>query len=344
MELLILDHNYIELGMIDNFESLQWVRKYYDVGEFKLTCSTKYFSLLDQATYIFIKHKELAMIEEVRLERSSNNNHRLSVSGSFIETILDDRVIVGDQVFSGTHEEIARNLIANNFINPGDVNRTISNLSLGAIKNIGQATSLEIKSKSIGKSLYAFLKEHELSQRIFFDYMTDKLIYSVYQGLDRTDSQVINDWALFSDDLETINDNSYTKDLSDLRNFAYVIYKGDLISSVDHVNNANRRIEIVVKSNEELSVAKDKAIQELDKYKIIELFDGAVTSNDNLMYLRDYDLGDLVTCVSSTINKMANKRITEINEVYENGDITINPKFGDDYITISKFVEREVNK
>ena len=344
MELLLLDHNFEEIGMIDNFVSLQWIRKYYDVGQFILSCSTEYFRLLDEATYIFIKHKELAMINEIKMEISSDNNYSLSVLGSFIEAILDDRVIVGEHVFNGSHEEIARNLLTNNFINPSDANRKISNLSLGVFKNIGHSTSLEIKSKSIGKSLYTFLKEHELSQRITFDYMTNKLIYEIYQGLNRTDNQSLNSWALFSDELEITSNSSYSKDVSTFKNFAYVIYKDDLVSAVDCVGNSNRRIEMVVNSNEVIDVAKNKAKQELDKYKIIELFNASVNSNDNLMYLRDYDLGDLVTCISSQIGKMANKRITEINEVYEDGNVTINPKFGDDYITISKFIEREVGK
>ncbi|MEG1462881.1 MAG: hypothetical protein RSC48_07195, partial [Anaerorhabdus sp.] len=81
-----------------------------------------------------------------------------------------------------------------------------------------------------------------------------------------------------------------------------------------------------------------------NKNKIIEVINCSILNNDNLLYKRDYDLGDICTIKVRSIDKIVTMRITEIQEVFENGEIKILPKFGDDYITISKFIEREASR
>ncbi|MEF9968670.1 MAG: hypothetical protein RR766_09160, partial [Longicatena sp.] len=76
---------------------------------------------------------------------SDDNEYVLHVSGQFISSMLNDRVIVGEKKFTGTHEVIARQMLNENFINPNDVNRKISNLSLAEARSLGEDTTLEIK-------------------------------------------------------------------------------------------------------------------------------------------------------------------------------------------------------
>ncbi|MEG0165935.1 siphovirus ReqiPepy6 Gp37-like family protein [Anaerorhabdus sp.] len=343
MDLLILDESFNELGTIEEFSSLQWTRRYYDFGDFELDCNTNYFNLIEQGTYLFRKGYELAFIDEMKYTRNSNNKYSLSIKGNFITSMLNDRVIIGEKKFTGTHEEIARQILNENFINPIDVKRKVNNLSLKASRSLGESTSLEVKNDVIGDTLNDFLAEKELSQIINYNYLTNSLEYEVWKGLDRTEEQSLNAHAVFSDNFETIADAEYSKDLTDYKNFVYVIGKDDKTITVDKVNG--RRREMIVTSSDSVDAdLKNKGNQELDKNKIVEVIDCTVISTENLLYKRDYDLGDLCTVKVHSIERMANMRITEIREVYEDGEVTILPKFGDDYITISKFIEREVKK
>lgn len=345
MELLVLDNDFNELGTIDVYNSLQWTRKYYDFGDFDLECGINYFDLIQQGTYLFRKGYELAYIEEVKYKRSDDNEYVLHVSGQFISSMLNDRVIVGEKKFTGTHEVIARQMLNENFINPSDVNRKISNLSLAEVRSLGEATTLEVKDDEVGEELNSFLEEKELSQRIDYDYLTNQILYSVWQGLDRTEEQSINTWAVFSDDYDNVADVEYSNDTSDYKNFAYVVGKDNKTITVNNVKLGERRREMIVSSSDSIDAdLRIKGNQELDKEKPVEVIDCTVISNENLLYKRDYDLGDLCTVKIRSINKMANMRITEVREIYEDGEITIVPKFGDDYITITKFIEREVKR
>lgn len=345
MELLILDRDFNELGTIDVFSSFQWIRKYYDYGNFQLECEVRYFELLQQGEYLFRKGYELAFIEEIKYQRSNTNEYSIKVSGRFITSLLNDRVVVGEKKFMGTHEEIARQMVNENFINPTDTSRKIINLYLKAVKSLGEATTFEMKNDQIGDELNGFLAEKELSQRIDYDYITNKLHYSVWQGLDRTENQTTNSWAVFSDDYDNINDIEYSKDTSDYKNFVYVVGKDNVTVNVNQIKTGERRKEMVTSSSDaDTTALQNKGKQELDKDNQVEVIDCSIISSDRLLYKRDYDLGDLCTVKIRSVDKIVDLRITEVREVYEDGEVTITPKFGDDYITITKFIEREVKK
>lgn len=354
MELLILNERFEEIGNIDQFSSLQWNRKYYDVGSFELHCSSSYFPLLEEGTYIFRKDAiELGIIESIEYQ-TSNGNSSFTVNGRFAESLLNDRCIEKESNFSGKHEKIARQIVQKNCL---DGVRKIPYLILGNEAGLGVQTDLQINKAYVGDKLYEFLEEKELSQRIRYDYMTDKLIYEVWQGKDRTDTQQENTWAVFSDDFENISDNSYSKDSSDFKNFVYVIGKNKedddpFIVEINQVKNNERRRELFVAAstswknddgtemdeNQYRSKLIQLGTEELDKNKIVEVFDGKIMNQSNLHYKIDYDLGDLVTCINSKLKKMADKRITEIKEIYEDGKVEIEPSFGNDFKTIAQII------
>ncbi len=345
MELIILDNNYQEIGSLDIFHSLQWIRKYYDYSEFQLDCGIEHFSLLDSGEYIFRKEYELMIIESIQFKREDSNKYSLKVRGRSVTSFLEDRVIWGENNYSGTHESIARKLVDFYWINTNDPYRVVSNMNLGMNNNLGEDTSVEIKNKNVGGRLFDMLKEAELSQRIDFDHQANQLFYVVWKGLNRTENQNLNSWAIFSDDYDNVGGVEYSIDTEDYKNFVYVIGKNESSTYVNHVPLGARRRECVVtSSDEETSLLKDKGRQELAKYQVAELVDCDILKNENLIYLKDFDLGDLCTVKINKANKIAEMRITEVSEIYEDGKVTILPKFGEEYVTIKKFIEREVSK
>ena len=344
MELLLLDKDFNELVTIDIFSSLQWTRKYYDVGSFSLECEVKYFSVIDEAKYIYrTDRKQLGVIQSVTLDRTQENDNRLSCSGDFVECLLFDRIVLEKNTYEGTHEFIARQLVEQNLISPGDSYRKFDYLEFGIVNNLGENTSLELEYENL--DIYDFLKDAELSYKIEYDYIRNKLVFSIYQGLDRTDSQDVNDWAIFSDNLETIASVEYNKDITEAYNHIYVIGKdGNYQWYSGH--ESNDRKETSVKMTNEVDNQKliDKGSQTYAKYQKIEKISGVIVGNDNLEYLKDFDLGDKVVIGMANLNKAIEVRITQIKEVYEQGQYTLDIGFGNDYLTARKLIEREIRK
>ena len=69
--------------------------------------------------------------------------------------------------------------------------------------------------------------------------------------------------------------------------------------------------------------------EKLLEHGIVECLEAVTLPNVNFTYKTDYDLGDIVTVNKKAWGIMMDKRITEIQEVYENGGMTIVPTFGD---------------
>ena len=153
------------------------------------------------------------------------------------------------------------------------------------------------------------------------------------------------------DNMETITDFGYERDITDHCNFAYVVGDGVTVE-IDQTNGARRR-ELYVRGstsrkNDDGSTMTDAQYREklrqegLEKLKdkqVAEVLSGTANSK-NLRYRIDYNLGDLCTCVNQQIGKMTDKRIVEIKEVFEDGNVEILPKFGEDTVTITSLIRR----
>ena len=69
--------------------------------------------------------------------------------------------------------------------------------------------------------------------------------FEVWQGLDRTQGQSGNSWAVFSDRYENIQSLSYITDHSSMRNYAYIAGAGEgearTVVTLDQTNGQPRR-------------------------------------------------------------------------------------------------------
>lgn len=350
MELVVFNEQFEEMGRIDDFLSLQWTRKYYDVGNFECNLSNEYFSLLDQASYVYRPDcNELACLENIESTLNAQGSRELRVSGKLVEVLLNDRVIESECDFSGTEAQIAQSLVKKHFVDSGK--KRVSFIELGNVFPLSSNISKQYKDGNIMEIIYELLKEKNLSQRLRFDYMRSKLIYEVWQGKDRTTDQNENEWMIFSDNNETISEFDYSRDISDQRNVCYVV--GDNLTVEVDRSQKDRRKEMVLKSSssrkkedesemseeEYYELLYQEGIEELESRKTAEKFNGTV-HNVHLKYREDYDLGDLCTCYVVEIGKIADKRIIEIREVYENGDIKVTPVFGEEGVTVSTLLKR----
>lgn len=72
-----------------------------------------------------------------------------------------------------------------------------------------------------------------------------------------------------------------------------------------------------------------RGIEKLREVGIVECLEATTLPFVNFAYKTDYDLGDIVTVNKKAWSIEIDKRITEIQEIYENGAFTIVPTFGD---------------
>lgn len=81
-------------------------------------------------------------------------------------------------------------------------------------------------------------------------------------------------------------------------------------------------------TEEYAAVLRQRGIEALAGYPESESFEADGENVENFAYRQDWDLGDIVTVQYTRLGITTNQRITEVEEVYENGTETVTPTFG----------------
>lgn len=347
MELLLLDKNFQICGIIDDFSSLVWNRKYYECGSFTLQTKLDKYNDIKMAKYIYCKDFiETGVIEAIKIQDSNNI---VETSGRFLESILAKRVIDVTKYFTNkTTEDIIRSLISDLAIN--NTTRKIDKLKLGTRQGLGTSRTMQMTGDNLLTKIYELCKEDELSIRVRYDFENDEIIAEVWQGLNRLDTQNVNTWAIFSKNFENVTDSTYNTDKTKYCNFAYVEgevqdengEKHRVGTTVDRTKEGEERIELYVDARdlqkdeettdaEYLEMLKERGIEKLNENNKVEEASFSIDPYSNLIYKQDFDLGDKVVFKNAELGFNIENRIVGISEVYENGNMTIDITFGDEY-------------
>lgn len=85
----------------------------------------------------------------------------------------------------------------------------------------------------LGDLLYRELQTVGASFRVEYDFQNDQFTFSIWRGVDRTQSQSTNPWAVFSDTWGSLYGYDAQRDDSNYRNKCYVLYDYDLPNGFD---------------------------------------------------------------------------------------------------------------
>lgn len=357
MDLLLLDKEFQVCGIIDDFSSLVWNRKYYECGSFTLKIGLRYWEQIKNAQYLYCKDfEETGIIDAINRETSEKGTEIL-ISGDFLESKLSYRVIDKTQNFKNqTTEDIVRSLINTLCITSGD--RIILKLILGERKGLGKFRTMQMTGDNLLDKTYGLCKEDELSIRLRYDFDNDQIIFEVWQGLDRRDIQTINSWAIFSRNFENILKDNYSTNSTKYKNFAYVMgevsdndgTKRRVSTTVNRIKDNEERRELYVDArdiqsektdsegnttkipeSEYIELLKERGIEKLNECNKVEVSNFSIDPLSNLKYKEDFDLGDKVVYKNDDLGFSIENRIVGITEAYENGNRTVDITFGEDY-------------
>lgn len=342
MELLLLNEKFELLSHpIDRYYSLIWRERYYDEGDFELHLAADYLETVLRSEYLYNNERDEAMVIE-GVEAQDDGKRTIKITGRSLESLFRDRVMDAEGSSSGKVEEISRSAVQT-YAMTGS--RAIPLLKLGAL---GGFTETAAASNKRGAELYEWQREllrpYEMSFRLHYDYEANSLDYTVYRGLDRTQEQTANNWAIFSTSYENLAQFAYSRSKTDYRNFAIVISSdGTKRVEVDKTGGAKRR-ELYVDTDDGLDTAAMTQLgeQALTEYAMVETVSGEVQNGANMVYGVDFDLGDLCHIEDAHLGISATARLTEMTTVVENGVTRRIPAFGEQYLNLRQYVAREV--
>lgn len=348
--LYIFDRGINFQGIIEGYSSLRWVRRYSKCGEFELHCglTDEALKLLKKGNIVWKRDDlEAGYINHRHLKQDAEGKDVLVVRGKFLTGYLAQRIIWGTETLNTTSELAIRQLINSNAINPTNTERKIDLMALGEVKGHVETVNMQTSYANLLDKVEEIANTNELGIRTAIDIQNKQMIFDVYKGINRTAEQSINAPATFSREFENILEQEYIDSSINFKNLALIAGEGEGSSrqlATIGCGEGLDRYELFVDArdlqqgdltNEEyISILENRGHNKLSEYTEIQTFDSRINLNSNLIYKKDFDLGDLVTCTSKKWGVTINTRITEIEEVYDSSGKQINVVFGNNIPTL----------
>ncbi|MCW6105663.1 siphovirus ReqiPepy6 Gp37-like family protein [Clostridium sporogenes] len=383
MELYIFNRELELKGILDTFTSLRWIRRYSKTGEFELHCTLNFdtLELLKRENIIYKKDDvEAGYIETRQLKIGEDGQEYLEIKGKLLTNYLDRRISWDRVNFYGKTEELMRELVNYNAINPTNINRKIPNLALGNLKGFTEDIKYQNSFGNIIECLENISNTNNLGYRNLLDIKNRKILFDVYKGVDRAINNGTIAPCIFSRDFENILEQEYMDSLNNYRNTTLIAGAGEgkdrKITSIENgkgldryelyvdardIQDTEEKKKIVTETDEEGNITEHEETEEVEipweRYKPlliqrgkekleecqeIRTFDSKINTNGNNVYKKDFDLGDIVTVVDKNWGIRIDTRITEIEEVYEEKGLEVNITFGNNIPTIIDKIKQVV--
>lgn len=349
MMLLLLDERLNICGTAEQYESLVWRRRYFGVGSFDLKLPADAFRMFSSAKFLYHpRNNETAVIENISLTVDQSGKRVLAVSGRMAECLFERRVIEDTAKLSGNVGTALNNLVR---IYAMTHERKIPYLRYYRASPLTDTIDTQVSGVVLLDALYAILKPLGASFSLVYNTEKNWLEFAVWKGLDRTQGQTQNKWAVFSTSLENIAASSYRRSTAGFYNFAYV-YGAEqdgvrtMVTVDQTIRGADRR-ELFVDAHDLkkkiLSASGTETVLTDEQYRQLLIrrgeetlakhagehsFTGSLAQNAAPVYRVDYDLGDVVSLEDAENGISAELRVTELIETWQGGRCRVNAVFG----------------
>lgn len=345
------------IGLLENVNSLQWLEKYYEVGEFQLIClaTPKNIELLKIDNIVYNSNGDTAgIIEAIEID-DDYKEATISVRGHLTAYYLDRRAVIS--TININNVEVGMRSMVNNNLRGLPV-------QLGTLNNYTDTLAMQITWYSIREGIESLSSASNLGFKCIFDPYTSANKFTVYKGIDRTwGKSGFNGY--FGDDISNIINTKILNDYSDYKNVAVVAGRGtgtarkivwigavptasrrELYVDADDIETTYREgtdtgtvdedgnpiinyVDKTYTDAEYTAVLKARGLEKLSELVPINSFSTEIVIDGQMKYREDFNLGDIVTCKSVKYGIQLDVRVTEIKEVFEPTGYKISATLGE---------------
>lgn len=332
MDLYIYDRATGLQGVADATTSVRWRRKYQEPGEIEIhmPATRENVELMAEGRIIKrLDQDDAAIIEGIEIDEND-----LTVTGRMLSAVLERAILSKRYTMNMTAEKAMKTVIP-------EGTRVVPELAAEAVKGIGDTTvDVQATYKNLLTVEERLAKSSGLGYRV--EYAPGEMTFVVFQGTDRSVQQSERPVVIFSDEFGNLAAPKYTKTSVDYKNKAYVAGQGEgdarVVVIVDltdgeearelYVDAKDIQQEEGVTAEEYEALLRQRGLEKLAECPKVENFEGDGENVGNFEYLKDWDLGDIVTVQYARLGITMHERVTEVEEVYERGVATFTPTFG----------------
>lgn len=371
LEIFILDSNFNSLCNVDVFESFIWTDRYIGYGDFELYLSadSKVLEFAVAGNLIWLKQsvqlpsfpagsRRYMVIEQVEITTDVENGAHLKITGRSLESILDRRIIWHQTTVSGGAQAVIKKLITDQIIAPALNERKVSNFIFNESSD-PEILSHEIEEvQYLGDNLYDVILDictlFNLGFYVVYSESEGKYIFGLHRGEDRSYSQSILPYVVFSPEFDNLVSSDYVENSIPYRNvnlvagevkentdrkFVYVD-RGTTPTGLDRyemfTDGTGKQQDYKDENDQDVHLTDAQYINVLKEYALEELgkkendievnFDGEMNTLQGFTYGIDFFLGDIVQ-IQNEYGMETTSRVTEMIISQSTSGVEMYPKF-----------------
>lgn len=210
MELQIYDAALNELGIVDEFKSLIWTTRFYEVGcfEMQVPMTDNNLTLLRKNRYIHRPDvNETAFIKSIS-EAVQDGEKLIVVSGAMLEGLLDKRTITGKGYSSSLRDTLKMYIEdISGLYSLGYKGMSVEIADSDDCDNWGGDVAI---GQNLGEYARGLLRAENRAVKIDFYSEQKKMVCSFVSGTDRSTEQQTNPQVIFSEENKNICNINYS--------------------------------------------------------------------------------------------------------------------------------------
>ncbi len=341
----VLDQSLRRIAVVDDYTSLIWAKRYYDIGalDLQIEATKKNLEIFKKYNYITRDDDDAVFrIEALELDTSVEDTNYLIIGAYDCKKILTQRIVWNQFNFKGTVENFIRQMITDNFIDPVLSQRRINNFALKEAQGFTEEIEAQTTFDNVGERIQELCVENNYGWKVTLE--GNRFMFDLYKGKDRSAWQGVYPHIVFSPEYDNLTSTKYNMDASEYKNAALVAGEGEgderkkrMIGDAAGL----KRFEAFIESNVSTSTVEGDLVdyyealiadgkEQLAEAAVTATFEGEIDPNV-YKYKEDYDLGDIVT-VKNEYGIETNARIVEVAETWNEEGYTIDPVFEFDEI------------
>lgn len=302
MTVYILNQDLLVAGIAEEYKSLIWNNRYWNVGDFELAlpASVENISMCQKGFYVIRTDDDMVgVIEKIEIDTSYDAENLLIVSGRDATALLYRRVMFGYQG-AGSNKRIEEYLsyqithsciTPDNWVHSGEPeiidiveNRKMKKedgtqlLAVDDYYNFKKTMSVKKVWANLGETVQEMCKGAEYGYKIFI--REGMLHFRLYEGFDRSDT------VFFAPEYDNLSSTKYTNDSTNHKNIVCVI-GNDTLNTPRHIaiydlSDGDYNIDSTNRYEMEIDATKDVP-RVMTVADIQEMFSGAHRLNDTLI-------------------------------------------------------------
>lgn len=364
------------LTEIDGYESLQFTRDFFAVGEFELHINmyAHGVDVLEKGNIILldkqINKAGIIQSKEIELDSSGKASENYKITGYTLDGLMSRRITVPpvhtsyDRRNAGA-ETVMKHYVRNHFVEPADEKRKMPRLEIAPDHERGEQVNYESRFKNVAEELEVIGNVGNLGWNVYLDVVNRTFVFDVIESRDLTqENSDDNSPVFFSPDFGTIENQSFTDSDNDLRNIGYVGGPGEGTertvveigesTGLDRIETFVDARDIGGNGQDEEDLTDEEIKEQLEsrgaeKMKDMErllsfeaqILSPATEEISPFVYERDYNLGDTVDVINKNWGITMQAPIVIIKEIHEQSGFQLDATFGEARPDFIKKIKRE---